>query len=213
MLLCFFIPYLCLAENAENATDKWLTHLRVACRKVFSVKADIVQEVFAGRGTEQIFRAQGVLEMRRKGRLRITYTAPTNGILVTNQEESWYYNKSNSVAFHLPDGVFLGGDIEPFFFGKAETEQFEVVHLGGSTDPANENEAAVLSLVPVAPDPYIASLLITVHPQVPCIRRVTVVTHRGNIIRITLKNVQYNVGIGARRFDFIPPKRAIIIHQ
>jgi outer membrane lipoprotein-sorting protein len=217
VLIALFILIPIQGETADNVVSTpaadWLRHIRVTCRKVFSIKADMRQEVITDEAKPPVLVAHAALELRRKGRARVTYDSPQKAIFVTDGETTWFYNRETRTAYDIPLQDTIWTQLFDGLLGSGDLAAFTVSHIGGNPDPAMDPGDGVLQIVPITPEPFIAAIILTVGPTVPCLKRVMLVTRRQHIIRFTLSNIQYNVGIGAKRFTFTPPGRAKIITQ
>ena len=193
--------------EAEGAVV-WMNHLRSCLRRVFSIRAEFVQERRQKlHGTRDEWR--GTLEVRRGGRYRITYAAPERRLLVSDGTTAWAYNQSAKVAYASPEGDATWERIAGFLVGDEVENTFDFNLLSGASQPAEGLGA--IELTPREQDPFLASLVLVLDNRCPCIRRLLVTHHDGSVTRVTLSDVRFNVGIGNRRFTFTPPRGTRVV--
>lgn len=190
----------------------WLKHIRRVYRPIFSVKAELIQDIRLNGDTAFGSAVHGELEIRRKGRLRFSYNTPENTQFISNGDTAWLYLKARRLAYKIPIMPTDWTKIADVFFGNASPEDFVVALIAGNAAPMETGDA-VLKITPINPDRFIQAVVLTVQTTPPCIKRILVETTGRHIIRLTLRNVKYNVGIGSKRFEFSPPKRVRIIAQ
>jgi chaperone LolA len=191
----------------------WLKHIRRTLKTVFSIRADVTQELITASADSPVSVATGLLELRRGGRFRMTVEKPSKTILVSNAKEIWYYDKASRVAYQIPKTDTPWTLFIEALLGNGGWDAFSVAHIGGSADPATASGFSVLQFTPVDENRYVKSIVLTVHSETPCVQRILVITKREDVIRLTIRNAKINVGIGTRRFNFTPPKRARIVPQ
>jgi outer membrane lipoprotein-sorting protein len=193
--------------EADGATA-WMAHLRSCLGRVFSIRAEFVQERWQKlHGVRDEWR--GTLEVKRGGRYRITYVAPNPRLLVSDGTRSWAYIRSAKVAYSSPEGDATWTRIAGFLVGDEVKKAFNSSLLTGASQPA-EGLGAV-ELTPREKDPFLASLVLVLDNRCPCIRRLLVTHHDGSVTRVTLSEVRFNVGIGKRRFTFTPPRGTRVV--
>ena len=187
----------------EDATAKiWLKHMRGCLKKVFSIKAKFVQEHRAKHRAEDE-KWEGVLEVRRGGRYRLTYKLPDKRLVVSDGETIWAYDREAKTAYSSPAGETVLDDLLALLVGKETEHAVEVRFLGGSGHP--DEGVAAIELVPSRNHPFLSSIVLTLEKACPAIRRILVTHHDGSVTRVTLSDIKTNVGMGKRRFMFKPP--------
>ena len=198
----------------DQAATAWLRHLRQTMKRVFSIRTGFTQEFLSPADTGTSRHTSGICELRRGGRLRMTYDEPTRAVLISNPEETWYVDKENKVAYQLPtaETTWWPTFVESLLT-TGDWHLFSVRHIGGASVPEIDGAPAVLQFTPNLEDRYAKSVVLTAAPEAPCIKRIVIVTVREDVIRITLEDPKTNVGIGAKRFTFTPPKWFRIVSQ
>lgn len=186
------------AGAPADPVQGWLAHARGCLQGKFSLQADFTHEVLHPLGNAQPAE-RGVVQLRRGGRLRLEYGAPSKRLLVSDGATIRAYDPHAKVVYESP----AAGGLLPLAFGFAldpgRAERFDARWIGGAAAPAGD-QPGVIELVPSAPDPLAAKVLLTLAPTCPAVERITVIDRAGVAVRITLARQRYNVGIGAARF-------------
>jgi outer membrane lipoprotein carrier protein len=205
LLFALLAPLASIARDVDepDGSAVWLAHLRDCLKNVFSIKASFVQENRA-KNRPNGAAWSGTLEVRRGGRYRIAYKTPKPRLIVSDGKTIWAFDRAASVAVSSPaDGSILDS-LLGFLVGSGTSELFDAVLLGGASHP--DEGFGVLDIIPVQKHPYFSSVILTLGGDCPCIRRVLVTYPGGSLTRITLSEIQTNVGMGQRRFQFTPPR-------
>ena len=197
------------AEEPHDPTATWLKHVRRCVRKVFSLRADFVQEIKYKRDHPEGDVLRGVVEVRRGGRYRLTYKLPEKRLVVCDGQNIWSFDKPTKTAYSASvEGTVLDEALG-LLTGDENEVAFLARYLGGASCP--DQGKAAIELLPRNKDALVASIIVTLNNQCPCIQRILVVDHAGSVMRLTLNNIETNVGLGKRRFLFKPPKGTKII--
>ncbi len=187
----------------DETAEEWLGHVRNCLKDVFSIRARFIQETkhkLAHPVTDEL---RGIVEVRRGGRVRLEYKTPARRLLVTDGKTMWAFDPAaKTVITGSPGHSALSGVFALLVDGMDNTA-FTASHIGGATKVGDG--LAVIELVPSVRDPLVKSIVLTLDKECPCIKRVMIADHAGAVIRVTLENLRLNVGIGARRFRFVPP--------
>ena len=187
-------------ENKLRRAQRYLS-------KSFSAKGAFRQDFICdGPETDAIF--TGTFEVKRKGRYRFTYTEPPGKLLISDGNHSFLYDKINNVVIVDTLSDELPAAFSRLLLGEA-ADGFTVEELTG-TEP-NETDLSVFRLVPTSPHPVLRAVLLTLSDTPPYIRRISIVDGGGCIIRTTLQKIEIDTGIPGRRFQFTPPKSAILV--
>jgi outer membrane lipoprotein-sorting protein len=139
----------------------------------------------------------------------MTYETPERRLLVSDGVTAWSYDRSKQTVFTTPAEESIMAPIALLLTGEMADQPMTVTFLGGSTDP--DRGLAALEIIPGDENRWIRSIVLTLTPDCPCIKRILVVDHTGCATRITFDRIETNVGLGERHFRFIPPKNARVI--
>jgi outer membrane lipoprotein-sorting protein len=217
LILFVFILFLSPGEvsasdtsSPDEAAEVWLKHVRRCLRKIFSFRADFVQEIKYKREHPKAEVFRGVVEVRRGGRYRLTYKEPQKRVVVCDGRTIWSFDRPSKTAITTSVDRTLLDEALGLLVGEETETAFMVRHLGGARIP--EDGRAAIELLPRSKDALIAKVVVTLNKKCPCIERILVVDHTGAVMRIDLDRIETNVGIGKRRFIFRPPKGATIVN-
>jgi outer membrane lipoprotein-sorting protein len=192
-----------------DSAQKWLTRARESTKKTFSIRAKFKQELFH-RLKPESQTMYGVAEVRRGGRVRLTYKRPKVCLLISDGQQLWSYDPKSQTAILGDPADSLLLRLFGILIGDGAESDFIARHIGGGLSPGVE--PAAIELVPRKRDSSVASIVVTLKGKEPQLLRVLIVDHGGTVIRITLSNIQYNVGLPGRLFSFELPKGAKVVH-
>ncbi len=195
--------------SAPDPAVAWIAHARDCLKKVYSVRANFLQERISKQG-HATSGAKGIVAIRRGNRFRIDYTEPLRQTVVSDGTVVWSYDQRDKTAFSIPVRGTVLPSIFSFLWGIDETSPLRARHIGGALSPKSSGRAAVALILPQTYLP-IETVVLTITSNCPGISRVLLGDAAGILTRITLSDVQTNVGIGARWFRFTPPRGTRIV--
>lgn len=199
-----------LAERGKDDPAKlWIRKSRRCLHRVFSIRATFLQETKCRLERPGPTEASGILAVRRGGRYRIDYKIPESRLLVSDGVTAWSYDRSRQMVYTSPARESMMAAVASLLTGEMTDQALTVTFLGGSTSP--DEGIAALELIPTDGNRWIRSVVLTLTPDCPCIKRIMVVDHTGCATRITLDRIETNVGLRERHFRFTPPKNARVI--
>jgi outer membrane lipoprotein carrier protein len=178
--------------------------------RITDLKAEFTQ-VANNRSLGQDIRSQGVVYLKKGGKMRWEYARPTPQQIVSDGTSLWVYtpelnqvNKGSAPrALAGPAGSFLAG------LGRIRDE-FEVRFL----NPANKVDSAgrpVLDLTPRAPTPLLARLILTVDPRDYVVRQAVLYDQLQNTVTMSFTRVTINAGLPDSLFVFTPPAGTAVV--
>lgn len=192
------------AASAQSLDDV-VRDLEATYARVADLRADFTQTAF-NKSLNQTIPAQGVVYLKRGGKLRWEYTEPTPQQIVSDGKKLWVYTPAlNQVnvgeapeALAGPAGSFLAG------LGRLRAE-FAVRFLNPA-DPRDRAGHWVLDLTPRHPLPTLARLILSVDAKTWEVRRAVVYDQFENTVTMRFTKVALNSGLPDRLFAFEPPK-------
>jgi outer membrane lipoprotein carrier protein len=209
--LAILLAALVLAPAARaQDLDQVVAGLEAAYGKVTDLRAEFSQ-VAHNRSLGQDIRADGVVYLKRGGKMRWDYRSPSPQQIVSDGTSLWVYtpelnqvNKGSAPrALAGPAGSFLAG------LGRVRDE-FTARFL----NPANKTDAAgrfVLDLTPKAPTPLLTRLVLSVDPKDHVVRQAVLYDQLQNTVTMTFSKVAMNPGLPDTLFAFTPPAGAAVV--
>jgi outer membrane lipoprotein carrier protein len=190
---------------ADLALDDVIRQIEARYARIDDLKASFDQTAF-NRSLNQSIPAQGAVYLKRGGKMRWEYSAPTPQQIVSDGKTIWVYTpelKQVNVGeaprvLAGPAGSFLAG------LGKLRTH-FTVKFQ----DPAKKRDAAgnyVLDLTPRKPEPSLVRLIIAVDPREYLVRSAEVFDQFDNTVTMAFTKISQNSGLPDKLFAFVPPE-------
>ncbi len=140
----------------------------------------------------------------------MTYETPLRRLLVSDGVTSWAYDRAKQIVYTSPAEESIMAEVAALLTGEMADQALTVTFLGGAKTP--DKGIAALELAPGDGHSWIRSIVLTLTADCPCIKRILVVDHTGCATRITLDQIETNVGLGANLFRFTPPINAQVIN-
>jgi outer membrane lipoprotein carrier protein len=193
---------------AQQSAAEAATRLQQRYAAVTSIAADFQQNYHAP-GVD--IAESGVFWMKKPGLMRWEYRDPEIKLFVSDGRETYLYrpedrqvlvSRFSPAELHsTPLEFLLGrGDILKSFRVSAETQ----------IRPRVEGDV-LLRLMPVEPDPNYAYFVLECDPTTFDLCRIVIRESAGNTSEFVLTNLQTNVQVDNKRFDFKIPKGVEVI--
>jgi outer membrane lipoprotein carrier protein len=178
--------------------------------KITDLRAEFSQ-VAHNKSLGQDIKAEGVVYLKKGGKMRWDYKSPTPQQIVSDGSSLWVFtpelnqvNKGSAPrALAGPAGSFLAG------LGRVRDE-FTVRFL----NPANRVDASgrpVLDLTPKAPTPLLTRLVLTVDPKEHIVRQAVIYDQLQNTVTMSFTKIAMNPGLADSLFTFTPPPGAAVV--
>ncbi len=203
-----FLPLLLLSPSPV-ATDQIVHQLQREYEHIHSFRADF-RQIFRSRGIEQT--ETGIVMMKRPGKMYWEYKEPKLKIFVADGKKTFFYVPADKQV--IVSSLDLENSDSPLLFllGMGNIERDFLVSLE-SEDGPEAADTLLLRLTPRTPQPEFSYLLAAVEKEKYWIRRLTVVEPIGQENEYVLSNVEQNVDIPDKRFQFKIPSNAEVIQQ
>lgn len=189
---------------AEPTLEEVVRGLEAAYGRMTDLKAEFSQTAF-NKSLNSTISAQGVVYLKKGGKLRWEYSTPTAQEIVSDGETLWVYTPSLNQVNTGPAPEALAGPAGSFLAGLGRLrEHFEVRFL----NPAQPVDAAgnvVLDLRPKRPLPTLSRLILALDPKSWQPRRAVTYDQFDNTVTMRFTKVAVNSGLGDRLFTFVPP--------
>lgn len=209
LLALAFVLALSVDARAQEL-DQVVAGIEATYGRINDLRADFTQVAY-NRSLGQDIKAEGVVYLRKGGKMRWEYKAPSPQQIVSDGSSLWVYtpelnqvNKGSAPkALAGPAGSFLAG------LGRLRDE-FTVRFL----NPANKTDSSgrpVLDLVPKNPTPLLTRLVLTVDPKDSIVRQAMLYDQLQNTVTMTFSKVTINSGLADSLFAFTPPPGAAVV--
>jgi outer membrane lipoprotein carrier protein len=190
--------------------DGVVRDVEAAYGRMTDLRAEFTQTAF-NRSLNQTISAQGVVYLKKGGKLRWEYKEPTPQEIVSDGKKLWVYTPAlgqvnvgeATEALAGPAGSFLAG------LGRLRAE-FSVRFLNPA-EPRDGDGNWVLDLTPKRPLPTLARLALSMDPKTWELRRAVVYDQFENTVTMRFTKVAINSGLPDRLFTFEAPKGAATV--
>jgi len=209
LYLLAFLLLLPLSAQAQSL-DEVVNGVETTYGKINDLRAEFAQ-VAHNKSLGQDIKAEGLVMLKKGGRMRWDYKSPSPQQIVSDGTTLWVYtpelnqvNKGNAPkALAGPAGSFLSG------LGKLR-EEFTVRFLNPAS-PRDGTGRPVLDLTPKQPTPLLTRLVLTVDPKDYIVRQAVLYDQFQNTVTMTFNKVTINPGLSDSLFAFTPPKDAAVV--
>ncbi len=210
VLLAAALALLPSVAAADATLDEVIARIEDRYAKLEDLKASFHQTSF-NKSLNQAIPAEGTVYLKKGGRMRWEYSAPTPQQIVSDGKSIWIYtpelNQVNVGAAPKvlagPAGSFLAG------LGKLRTH-FTVRFLNPARKTSDEG-SWVLDLRPVTPTPGLSRLVVEVDSREYLVRNAELYDQFDNTVRMRFTKIAANGGLPDRLFVFVAPKGAATV--
>ncbi len=204
LLLSLTLLAACAPASAETLDDV-VRDVETAYGRMTDLRAEFTQNAF-NKSLNQTIPAQGVVYLKKGGKLRWEYKEPTPQEIVSDGKKLWVYTPAlgqvnvgeATEALAGPAGSFLAG------LGRLRAE-FAVRFLNPA-EPRDGEGNWVLDLTPKRPLPTLARLVLSMDAKTWELRRAVVYDQFENTVTMRFTKVAINSGLPDRLFTFEAPK-------
>ncbi len=186
---------------AESDQQKALDAIQKQFDGVNTFKADFEQESFV-KLMNQTQKAKGQVQIQKPGKMRWVYDAPDPQILVSDQKTLWLYVPEEEQVTKIPVASIYSSNTPALFLaGRGKlTEIFNVIQV------SEEGNEITVVLGPKNEDQSLDRLILYVDNKNYQITGSTVYDKLGNRTDIRFQNIQINMDIPAKTFQFNIPE-------
>ena len=204
LLLSLTLLAVCAPASAETLDDV-VRDVEAAYGRMTDLRAEFTQTAF-NKSLNQTIPAQGIVYLKKGGKLRWEYKEPTSQEIVSDGKKLWVYTPAlgqvnvgeATEALAGPAGSFLAG------LGRLRAE-FAVRFLNPA-EPRDGEGNWVLDLTPKRPLPTLARLVLSMDAKTWELRRAVVYDQFENTVTMRFTKVAINSGLPDRLFTFEAPK-------
>ncbi len=196
--------------DAASALEEAVQSLETAYRGVRDLKAGFQQAAF-NRTMNQTLEARGTLYLKKPGKLRWEYTAPTPQEIVSDGKRLWVYTPELQQVnvSEAPDA--LTGPAGSFLQGLGQVREHFQARFLNPAQPTEPDGGVVLDLTPKRPQPLLARLIVSLDPTSWLVRRAVLYDELGNTVTVRFGEPLVNSGLADALFVFAPPPGVAVV--
>jgi outer membrane lipoprotein carrier protein len=190
---------------ADPALDDVIGRIEDRYAKLEDLKASFQQTSF-NKSLNQTIPADGTVYLKKGGKMRWEYRAPSPQQIVSDGRSIWIYTPElNQVNVGEAPKV-LAGPAGSFLAGLGKLRTYFTVRFLNPAQKVNADGNYVLDLRPRKPEPTLARLVIEVDPRGWLVRGAEMYDQFDNTVRMRFTRIAANGGLPDRLFAFVPPK-------
>jgi outer membrane lipoprotein carrier protein len=194
------------AESLEGV----IRRVEAAYGRLADLRADFAQASF-NKSLGQTIDAEGTVYLKKGGKLRWEYRAPTAQEIVSDGKTLWVYTPQLNQVNAGPAPEALAGPAGSFLAGLGKLrEHFEVRFLNPAA-PRDGEGNWVLDLKPKQPLPTLTRLILALEPKDLTPRKAVVYDQFDNTVTMRFSRVAMNAGLPDKLFTFVPPAGAATV--
>src|SRR5438876_5609230 len=167
LLACVLTASLAVLGGAGTAgaqsLDEVVKGLEAAYGRMTDLRAEFAQSSF-NKSLNQTIPAQGVVSLKRGGKLRWEYSEPTKQEIVSDGKTLWVYTPSLNQVNTGPAPEALSGPAGSFLAGLGKVREHFTVRFLNPASPRDADGNVVLDLTPKQPLPTMARLVLALDP-------------------------------------------------
>jgi outer membrane lipoprotein carrier protein len=193
------------AAGANLTLDEVIARIEDRYGKLDDLRASFSQSAF-NRSLGQTIPAEGAVYLKKGGKMRWEYTAPTPQQIVSDGKSIWIYTPElNQVNVGEAPRV-LAGPAGSFLAGLGKLRGHFTVRFLDPARPQDDDGNYVLDLQPRQPEPALSRLTLVVDPREYLVRAAKVYDQFENAVTMKFTKIAANSGLPDRLFAFVPPK-------
>jgi outer membrane lipoprotein carrier protein len=195
---------------AAQSLDEVVRGLEAAYGRMTDLKAEFSQSSF-NKSLNQTIPAQGVVSLKRGGKLRWEYSEPTRQEIVSDGKTLWVYTPSLNQVNTGPAPEALAGPAGSFLAGLGKVREHFHVRFLNPAQPRDGEGNIVLDLTPKQPLPTLARLVLALEPKQWEVRKAVVYDQFENAVTMRFAKIVMNGGLSDRLFTFAPPPNTAVV--
>ncbi|HEV8675635.1 MAG TPA: outer membrane lipoprotein chaperone LolA [Methylomirabilota bacterium] len=212
LLVLLAVPGLVTAAGAPPALDEAVHRLEATYQGIRDLQASFQQASF-NRTLNQTLEAKGTLYLKKPGKLRWEYTAPTPQEIVSDGKKLWVYTPELKQVNVTDAPSALAGPAGSFLQGLGQVREHFAVRFLNPAQPTDPDGLLVLDLTPKRSEPMLARLVLSVDRTSGLVRKAVVYDELGNTVTVRFLDMKVNPGLADKLFVFTPPPGVAVIKQ
>jgi outer membrane lipoprotein carrier protein len=214
LIACILTASLAVLAGAGAAgaqsLDEVIRGLEGAYSRMTDLRAEFAQSSF-NKSLNQTIPAQGVVSMKRGGKLRWEYSEPTKQEIVSDGKTLWVNTPSLNQVNTGPAPEALSGPAGSFLAGLGKVREHFTVRFLNPAQPRDADGNVALDLTPKQPLPTLSRLLLSVDPKQWEVRKAVVYDQFENTVAMRFTKVAMNSGLPDKLFTFVPPPNTAVV--
>ena len=192
------------ATAGAQSLDEVIKGLETAYSRMTDLRAEFAQSSF-NKSLNQTIPAQGVVSLKRGGKLRWEYSEPTKQEIVSDGKTLWVYTPSLNQVNTGPAPEALSGPAGSFLAGLGKVREYFTVRFLNPASPRDADGNIALDLTPKQPLPTLSRLVLALEPSRWELRKAVVYDQFENTVTMRFTKLVVNGGLPDRLFTFVPP--------
>ena len=214
LIACILTASLAVLSGAGAASaqslDEVIRGLETAYGRMTDLKAEFAQSSF-NKSLNQTIPAQGVVSLKRGGKLRWEYSEPTKQEIVSDGKTLWVYTPSLNQVNTGPAPEALAGPAGSFLAGLGKVREHFTVRFLNPAQPKDADGHVVLDLTPKQSLPTLSRLVLALDPKQWEVRKAVIYDQFENSVSMRFTKLQMNSGLPDTLFTFAaPPNTAVV---
>ena len=201
-LLLLFTP---AAASAALSLDDAVRGIEGAYAGMNDLKAEFTQTSF-NKSLNSTIPAQGVVYLKKGGKLRWEYSEPTKQEIVSDGKTLWVYTPALGQVNTGPAPEALAGPAGSFLAGLGRLREHFNIRFLNPAQPTSTEGDVVVDLTPKQPLPTLARLILAFDARGWQLRKAVVYDQFENTVEMRFTKVAVNSGLADRLFTFVAPK-------
>lgn len=203
-LLALVAPMIAAAAPSPTL-DEVVRGVEGAYGKMTDLRGEFTQSAL-NKSLNQTIDAQGVVYLKKGGKLRWEYAEPTKQEIVSDGKTIWIYTPQLNQVNTGPAPEALSGPAGSFLSGLGRLREHFNVRFLNPAQPRDGDGNVVLDLTPKQPLPTLARLILSLDGKTYDVRKAVVYDQFENTVTMRFTKVAINAGLPDRLFTFSPPK-------
>jgi outer membrane lipoprotein carrier protein len=212
LLVLIAAPLPASAAGAPPALDEAVQRLETTYQGIRDLQASFQQASF-NRTLNQTLEAKGTLFLKKPGKLRWEYTAPTPQQIVSDGAKLWVYTPELKQVNVADAPSALAGPAGSFLQGLGQVREHFQPRFLNPAQPIDGDGLLVLDLTPREPQPMMARRVVSLDRASGLVRKAVVYDELGNTVTVRFLDVKVNPGLADKLFVFSPPPGVPVIKQ
>jgi outer membrane lipoprotein carrier protein len=204
VLLALVVP--AAAQPAASPTlEEVVRGVEGAYGKMTDLKGEFTQSAL-NKSLNQTINAQGIVYLKKGGKLRWEYAEPTKQEIVSDGKTIWIYTPQLNQVNTGPAPEALSGPAGSFLSGLGKLREHFNVRFLNPAQPKDADGNVVLDLTPKQPVPTLTRLILSLDGNTYDVRKAVVYDQFENTVTMRFTRLAVNTGVPDKMFVFTPPK-------
>ena len=204
MLTASLVALAAAGAAYAQSLDEVIRGVEAAYGRMNDLRAEFAQSSF-NKSLNQTIPAQGVVSLKRGGKLRWEYSEPTKQEIVSDGKTLWVYTPTLNQVNTGPAPEALAGPAGSFLTGLGKIREHFSVRFLNPAQPRDGDGNIVLDLTPKQPLPTLNRLILALEPKQWEVRKAVVYDQFENAVTMRFAKVTMNAGLPDKLFTFTPP--------